>query len=693
MTLLSLCSGIGGLEMGLERGLGCETIGQAEKDPYALGVLARHWPDAHRVTDVREIGSEWRGVDVVCGGFPCFVAGTVILTRRGYIPIEDVTLEDDVLTHLGRWRRVIFTMRRDDAPLVCVKAGGVPGVVTTPEHPFYARRLTRAFPRAWADPEWVEAKDTDDTFLGQVLPPEEPAPYEAAKWWVIGRYLADGWRVARRNRLTGRIVFGIGARKADTFRERLAAAGMHATESAERTAVKFHVFDADLYHFLDAFGRYADGKRLPAVAMGLDKVRAAALLEGYLSGDGHYDEKYARWEANSTSKALALGIALLAQKVYGVVASVTRTATAATQEIEGRVVRQRDYFGVSIPPRNRSAFVEGAYGWKKVRSVESAGTGTVYNISVEEDESYVADGAIVHNCQPHSLAGKRKASEDDRDLWPEMVRVLRDVRPRFFVGENVPGLLSSEGGAFFGKVLGDLYDLGYAVEWEHLPAVAVGAPHRRDRVFLVARNDGGVTFPDSVPLRKPTGKWPKAGWIAPDGSAEARERRWSAPRGTTLWPTPQAHDAKGAPGVGAQDRGGYESSLPAAVRIWPTPSARDWRSGKAGDETYEGNARPLNEVVHRSAGATSNGLLNPDWVEWLMGFPTGWTHPASPSLRGVEPLPFDPEPDIPRVTIEKRNRVHRLRCLGNAVVPQVAYVIGAAIRESLVGVSGEASRG
>jgi site-specific DNA-cytosine methylase len=288
-------------------------------------------------------------------------------------------------------------------------------------------------------------------------------------------------------------------------------------------------------------------------------------------------------------------------------------------------------------------------------------------------------------CQPHSLAGKRKASEDDRDLWPEMVRVLRDVRPRFFVGENVPGLLSSEGGAFFGKVLGDIYDLGYAVEWEHLPAVAVGAPHRRDRVFLVARNDGGVTFPDSVPQKKPTGKWPKAGRIAPDGSAEARERRWPAPRGTI--PTPceggSTNTRNRTAGRTKPHAGAIGTTLCDFVTLWPTPSARDWRSGKAGDETYEGNARPLNEVVHRSAGAASNGLLNPDWVEWLMGFPQGWTRPGGPSLHGAAPLPFSPEPDIPRVTTEKANRVARLRCLGNAVVPHVAFVIGSAIRASL----------
>lgn len=89
-------------------------------------------------------------------------------------------------------------------------------------------------------------------------------------------------------------------------------------------------------------------------------------------------------------------------------------------------------------------------------------------------------------CQPHSVAGRRKASEDDRDLWPEVVRCLRETQPRWFVGENVTGLLSSENGRFFGTVLRDLAACGFDVEWDCIPACAVGAPHERDRVWIVA---------------------------------------------------------------------------------------------------------------------------------------------------------------------------------------------------------------
>ena len=88
-------------------------------------------------------------------------------------------------------------------------------------------------------------------------------------------------------------------------------------------------------------------------------------------------------------------------------------------------------------------------------------------------------------CQPHSLAGRRRASGDERDLWSEFYRVICELRPAWVLAENVPGLLSSENGRFFGRVLRDLARCGYDAEWQVLSAEAVGAPHLRERVFIV----------------------------------------------------------------------------------------------------------------------------------------------------------------------------------------------------------------
>jgi len=89
-------------------------------------------------------------------------------------------------------------------------------------------------------------------------------------------------------------------------------------------------------------------------------------------------------------------------------------------------------------------------------------------------------------CQPYSVAGKRKGKEDDRHLWPEMLRAIREIKPRYIVGENVSGLVSWDRGLVFEKVQTDLEAEGYKVQAVLLPACAVDAPHRRDRVWFVA---------------------------------------------------------------------------------------------------------------------------------------------------------------------------------------------------------------
>jgi len=89
-------------------------------------------------------------------------------------------------------------------------------------------------------------------------------------------------------------------------------------------------------------------------------------------------------------------------------------------------------------------------------------------------------------CQPYSSAGQRKGKEDERHLWPEMLRAIREIKPKYIVGENVFGLLNWNGGMVFDEVHSDLESAGYEVQAVVIPAAAVNAPHGRDRVWFVA---------------------------------------------------------------------------------------------------------------------------------------------------------------------------------------------------------------
>jgi DNA (cytosine-5)-methyltransferase 1 len=100
-------------------------------------------------------------------------------------------------------------------------------------------------------------------------------------------------------------------------------------------------------------------------------------------------------------------------------------------------------------------------------------------------------------CQPYSTAGKRLGKADERHLFPEMLRIIREVRPRYIVGENVRGLVSWSGGLVFEEVCADLEAEGYDVQPFILPACGVNAPHRRERVWFIAHANHNRTLGNS----------------------------------------------------------------------------------------------------------------------------------------------------------------------------------------------------
>lgn len=95
-------------------------------------------------------------------------------------------------------------------------------------------------------------------------------------------------------------------------------------------------------------------------------------------------------------------------------------------------------------------------------------------------------------CQPYSSAGKRLGKEDERHLWPEMLRAIREISPSFVVGENVRGLTNWNGGLVFDEVCSELENLGYSVSPVIIPACGVNAPHRRERVWFVAYSNSNA---------------------------------------------------------------------------------------------------------------------------------------------------------------------------------------------------------
>ena len=191
-------------------------------------------------------------------------------------------------------------------------------------------------------------------------------------------------------------------------------------------------------------------------------------------------------------------------------------------------------------------------------------------------------------CQPYSLAGKGRGDRDERDLWGEVARVVGEIRPKWFVGENTPGLFARSNQRYFRRVLDDLAALGYSVGWGIWGACDVGAPHKRDRVFIMAHADGerrgGQVFQEN-------------------------------------FPTPTVADSKN---VGFN--GSHQFNLHKYVALFPTPQATSWGCSGARERLKRLETEgEITEMERKAMSAGNGGKLNPTWVEWLMGFPLGWT--------------------------------------------------------------------
>jgi len=268
------------------------------------------------------------------------------------------------------------------------------------------------------------------------------------------------------------------------------------------------------------------------------------------------------------------------------------------------------------------------------------------------DEDVIITGGFP--CQPYSVAGKRLGKEDERHLWPEMLRVIQEVQPTYVVGENVRGLLSWDGGLVFDEVQADLEAAGYEVIPFILPAAGVNAPHRRDRIWFIAHsNNYGLHGPKNR-----------------QGNTEGDDNNSS-------WKN-AAVEFSGRGGKATNEVTENSISNGCIQREPIQEGAEVWEQRNVG----AGGA----ERVHIPEGAASNTNSRrqsrkeyrqekPEWIAEY-GIPGNWDYfpTQSPVRNGDAGL----SNRLVGITFPKW-RNESIKAMGNAIVPQVAFQIFKAI--------------
>ena len=463
MKVLSLFDGIAcGREALRQLNIYVERYVAYEIEQSAINIALNNFPDIEERGDVFKADfTEFKGFDLLIGGSPCFTKGHLVLTREGYKPIEAIKVGDLVYTHKDRFKPVTAVGHKFSNDVYRVSSQGTEDFLVTGNHPFYVSDRTRqwnndrrCYDRVFSEPRWVPIQSVTKGafFASPILQIEEnPLGLTAEDCWILGRYLADGHirmdkRKGRKNSYQYAVILSIGMKKLDDFLNHVKS--YHVThyphsKSVERCCLCSQEWVERIISL--GLGRSCYEKQVPMALLALPKNLCMSLVDGYISGDGSIDPTWKSYHACSTSKTLAYSMALLVQKAYGVNCGVKPIKSRGeTSTIEGRVVNLTQQWSLTFNKemkRQSVAHIEDTKVYTPFIRKAKSNDDEVYNISVDEDESYICNNRVVHNCTNWSIAKAGHGRETTNsgigwELFSQYIRAWKESGVPYYLYEN-----------------------------------------------------------------------------------------------------------------------------------------------------------------------------------------------------------------------------------------------------------------
>ena len=479
---IDLFCGIGGFHQALHK-MGAKCVLACDIDKECRIVYKDNY-GLEPVSNVKDIDEKTMpDFDILCAGFPCFIAGTQTLTNNGYKNIEDVELTDMLLTHTGKFQNIVNLQRK-------IYTGDMydfdlkyhPELITaTEEHPFYVRE--QKYDYTYGEPEWkIASKLTMDDYFGMVINDKQSIPeftFEKSikldnldYWFIMGYFMKNGW--TQDNNI---IWFALNNDDTESF-DRIQKVLNICHKQILSENIKQYGCDSIMwFNILRQFGKGAHGTLIPEWVHDAPKEFIQEFINGFNNKTSH--------NFTTSSLDLAYGFQRLYLKL-GHIAEITKN-TLFGRDIYEIFVNTEKQHDIS------SSFIEGNYVWYAPFKITKRETSQipVYNFEVETDNSYVVENVCVHNCQAFSNGGKKKCFDDERGLlFDEIVRIAKAKKPRFMFLENVKHILKVSNGEVIEYIKNKIAAIGYTLQLFQISPHNYGIPQQRERVYFVCvRND------------------------------------------------------------------------------------------------------------------------------------------------------------------------------------------------------------
>lgn len=511
LKIISLFSGYGTQELALKYSgikytnvANCDILKSANEAYDSL-----HTTEEGNLGDVSKVDEKnFPHCDFLTYSFPCFTEKTLVLTDTGYKKINQINIGDKVITHNNSYKEVLNKFDQGKKEIWEVVSSSVDKIETTENHKFYVKTKIK---NGFSDPYWKNCYQlTNNDYLGiainqnNIIPDWKGIQFnwkdgrktryknELSKfmnnedfWWIIGRYIGDGWIRSQ----GGIIICCSLTNELLDITSKLDNINIKYNLSKERTTYKIHIARKEFSEFVLQFGRGAHNKRLTNTIIDLPVNLLKSFIKGYHSADGNIYKNSNRYRISSVSKELIYGVAQCIAKAYSIPYSIYKSKRPEKYIIEGRVINQRSVYLVvyDFTKNKKNSFYESDYIWSPVKSVKNTKKfENVWDIEVEEDHSFTANGCIVHNCQDISISGIQRGIERGTrsGLLYEVERIVEHNKPKYLLMENVKNLVSKNHIKKFNDYIEKLNSLGYGSAWMVLNGADFGCPQNRERVFM-----------------------------------------------------------------------------------------------------------------------------------------------------------------------------------------------------------------